>query len=108
MAYYGSWRSVPLPSDWESVIRPMVLARDPICMWGLIKGEIGECNSPSTEVDHMGPPMVHEIETLRGICTLHHRIRTASQGVAGRARIRSERPKQRPVPRHPGIKEGPA
>jgi hypothetical protein len=103
---YGSWRTVPLPANWQSVIRPAILRRDPICLWGFLPEEIGECREPSTDVDHIGEPDDHNPESLRGICSYHHRKRTASQGVAGRAKIREEKPRLRPRPNHPGYKEG--
>jgi hypothetical protein len=82
----------------------MVMARDPYCLWGFLPGEDGPCYYPSEDVDHMGDANNHSLESLRGICRAHHRIRTASQGVEGRARIRAERPKARPKARHPGFK----
>lgn len=50
----------------------------------------------------MGAPDDHDPEHLRGICSYHHARRTASQGVEARARIRRERPRNRPKPKHPG------
>ena len=88
-----------------SEIRPAILARDPICLWGFLDGEDGPCREPSTEVDHIGSPWDHNSNSLRGICSFHHRRRTASQGVEGRARIRQEKPRTRPKSRHPGIRE---
>jgi 5-methylcytosine-specific restriction enzyme A len=103
MVQYGSWRSVPLPPNWPA-IRADIMARDPICLWGFLPGEDGPCAMPSEDVDHMGDPDDHSYELLRGICRAHHRRRTASQGVAGRAMIRASRPRLRPKPKHPGYK----
>ena len=105
---YGSWRRFPLPDNWYSEIRPSILARDGVCLWGFLPGELwpGEanCTNASNEVDHIGDPNDHSLDNLRGICTFHHRRRTASQGVEGRARIRQDKPKNRPKPKHPGIR----
>lgn len=99
-----SWRTVPLPPNWGAIRRD-ILARDMVCRWGILPGEIGLCNLPPTDVDHMGDPSDHSYELLRGLCSFHHRRRTASQGVAGRARIRSTKPRKRPRSKHPGWKD---
>src|SRR5690349_6694228 len=65
------WRTVPLPPDWDRVIRPRILHRDPACKlhthcWG----------APSTEVDHIGDPSDHSDDNLRGVCQRCHAHRT--------------------------------
>jgi hypothetical protein len=96
----SSRRTVPLPADWGSV-RPAVLARDPVCRYGIAElGETGSCMQPSAEVDHIGSPWDHRLEMLRGICAVHHLKRSSMQGNAARARLRSLR--LRPPERHPG------
>src|SRR6478609_1100104 len=65
------WRTVPLPPEWDRVIRPRILKRDPSCKirthcWG----------AASTEVDHIGDPSDHGDDNLRGTCERCHSDRT--------------------------------
>jgi 5-methylcytosine-specific restriction enzyme A len=102
----SSWRSVPLPPGWRRISQD-VIKRDLVCQWGSIPedgAEWGSCNEICREADHIGDASNHSMGNLRGLCKFHHAKRTASQGVAGRARIRSSRPRARPVERHPGWK----
>ena len=96
----SSRRTVPLPGNWHSVATS-ILARDPVCRWGILPGEEGYCRSDSTEVDHMGDAADHRPEVLRGICHTHHVRRTSAQGNAAKALRRSLR--YRPVEKHPGF-----
>lgn len=96
-----SWRSEPLPPGWGSV-RYAVLARDPVCRWGMLDGEEGPCGSDSTEADHIGPAWDHRPEALRGICHAHHVIRSAAQARAQKALLASRR--YRPPEKHPAYK----
>lgn len=102
----GSWRSEPLPPGWGA-IRYAVLARDPVCRWGVcgLPDEEGPCNSDSTDADHIGPPWDHDLSMLRGICHPHHVARSAAQARAMKAWRRSL--KTRPPEKHPGYKEDP-
>ena len=99
-----SWRTVPLPAEWPQIRRD-ILARDSnVCRYGMLPDEYIDmpCAELATQVDHMGDPNDHRPELLRAICVTHHNKRTASQGVAGRARIRQAR--RRKPERHPGFK----
>lgn len=95
----GSWRSEPLPPGWAR-IRYGIIARDPVCRWGLLPGEEGPCGQDSTDADHIGAAWDHRPEALRGLCHPHHVIRSAGQGRSELARRRALR--LRPRERHPG------
>jgi hypothetical protein len=103
----GSWRSTPLPGNWGS-IRRAVLLRDPICMWGRagLPDEEGRCGSPSDECDHMGEPDDHREVVLRGLCHEHHKERSRKQNSeavsAGMKRWWGKR--LMPQPKHPGFR----
>lgn len=101
----GSRRTVPLPSNWHAVV-PAILARDPVCLWGILPGEEGYCRSDSTEVDHMGDAWNHQPEFLRGICHTHHVKRTSAQANAAK-KLRSSL-RYRPAENHPGFRRGTA
>jgi hypothetical protein len=100
----GSWRTGPLPSNWDS-IRPFILGRDPICRWGSLPSDMAEpngCQELSTEVDHIGASWDHRLIALRGICQHHHAIRTGRQGAAGKTAVMLTR--KRPPDPHPGYR----
>jgi len=101
----SSRRTVPLPGNWHAIV-PAILARDPVCRWGILPAEEGYCRSDSTEVDHMGEAWDHDPARLRGICHYHHLRRTSAQGNAAAARQRSL--KYRPKEKHPGFADGTA
>jgi len=101
MASASSWRSEPLPAGWPA-LRFAILARDPVCRWGSLPGELGPCGQDSTDADHIGPAWDHRPERLRGLCGPHHTIRSASQARAELARLRSLR--LRPQDPHPGLR----
>lgn len=98
----GRWRTSDLPPEWAKSIRPAILARDPICRWGMLQDETGYCTYPSEQVDHLGDPDNHDPAHLRGICAAHHRIRTGRQGAVARHALRPR--KNRPPEKHPGYK----
>jgi 5-methylcytosine-specific restriction enzyme A len=102
---YTGRRTIPLPPGWGA-IRYAILARDPVCMWGMLPDEYGECSQPSTEVDHIGNYWDHSPEVLRGICHQHHLVRTSTQANAAKAQIRNLR--KRPPDKHPGYIPVPA
>ncbi|GGK89311.1 hypothetical protein GCM10012284_24110 [Mangrovihabitans endophyticus] len=92
------WRTVPLPPDWASEVRPRILARDPRCRlrthcWG----------ARSVEVDHgdLGPDD-HSDANLRGVCARCHAHRTGQQGASAANERRPKRLRPRDG-RHPGI-----
>lgn len=98
---YGktSARTTPLPPNWQSQIRPRILARDNrACTW-LTNGV--RCNQPATDVDHIGDPADHSDANLRALCSPHHRRRSASQG--GTAAAAKRLPRTRPTEAHPGL-----
>jgi hypothetical protein len=97
----GSRRTVPLPPGWHAVATA-ILARDPVCRWGILPEEDGYCRSDSTEVDHIGQAWDHRPEVLRGICHIHHVARTSRQANAAKKLKRSQR--YRPQENHPGWK----
>jgi hypothetical protein len=96
----GSWRTTPLPSGWGR-LRVQVLARDPVCRWGMLPGETGPCHQDATDADHMGAPDDHRLEMMRGLCHPHHKKRSDEQGRAAKEALRSLRflPKEP----HPGF-----
>lgn len=96
----GSRRTVPLPPGWHAVATA-ILARDPVCRWGILEDEEGYCRSDSTEVDHTGQAWDHRPEVLRGICHIHHVARTSRQANAAKKLKRSLR--YRPQEKHPGL-----
>jgi hypothetical protein len=87
-------RTTPLPKGWAK-LRLAVLDRDGHrCTW-TDNGD--RCPSRATEVDHVGPPNVHDPRLLRSLCTPHHRRRTAHQANAAKT------PRRRPPEQHPGV-----
>lgn len=95
-----SGRTVPLPENWSS-IRLEVLKRDKwLCRWKLPSG--AQCPRRATDVDHMGEPDDHRLFKLRSLCSHHHAKVTAQQGVAGRARRKQPRKRDRRQEKHPG------
>jgi hypothetical protein len=96
----GSWRSAPLPAGWGR-LRMAVLARDPVCRWGMLPGEQGPCGQDSTEADHIGDASDHRVEALRGLCRPHHIRRSGDQGRAVKAALASRR--LAPREPHPGF-----
>lgn len=95
--WQGSNRRQELPPDWETVIRPRILARDGYqCRW-LDDGV--RCTYKATDIDHIGDKHDHRDENLRALCGWHHKKRTAQQGNAARRRI----PEKRRPERHPGL-----
>lgn len=101
----GSWRREPLPPGWGS-LRASVLARDPVCTWGTLPGEVGGCHSRSTDADHInrfGSQV--SLGNLRGLCSEHHGIKSGQEGGRASAERRAEVKKRegRPGRAHPGI-----
>lgn len=91
-----SHRKTGLPADWESRIRPAVIARDSgRCRW--IEGG-QRCPEHGTDVDHIGDPHDHSLANLRLLCAPHHRRRTSRQGYAAKLAR-----KNRNVEAHPAL-----
>jgi 5-methylcytosine-specific restriction protein A len=74
----GSTRRQRLPPNWART-RRRILRRDPTCY---IEG----CTAPSTEVDHRINNDDDSDANLAGICTPHHRTKSAHEGVTARNR----------------------
>lgn len=92
--WIGSTRAGRLPAGWETVIRPRILARDPICR---ICGR-----RPSTEVDHDRPGDDHSDANLQGVCTPCHLHKSGREGGLASAAARKAK-RQRPQEKHPGL-----
>lgn len=78
----GSNRKNELPADWESRIRPAIIARDSArCRW--IEGG-RRCAAKGTDVDHVGDKHDHGLQNLRLLCNFHHLKRSSAQGHAAK------------------------
>lgn len=94
--WIGSQRKSELPADWQSRIRPAIIARDSSrCRW-IESGR--RCAAQGTDVDHVGDKDDHSLSNLRLLCSFHHKKRTSAQGHAAK-KARAERN----VERHPGL-----
>lgn len=93
--WVGSQRRLSLPPDWQSRIRPAVIARDKVCQWRMSGG--GICGAPGNQVDHKGDRHDHRLEALQLLCEYHHGIKSSREGNAARPRTRREPEK------HPGL-----
>lgn len=83
-----------LPPNWEA-LRKAQLEKDGYrCTWSLPSG--ARCPNAATDVDHWGKSWEHH--KLRSLCGLHHKKRTAKQGV----QARRPPPPRRPKEQHPG------
>jgi 5-methylcytosine-specific restriction enzyme A len=110
MTNSGSRRTTPLPKNWPS-IRRMVLVRDRHrCLWGSVPADLavpGQCSRPATDVDHIIDPEDHHPDNLRSLCGEHHDIRTSR--MAGRVSAAERRRiialRNRPQRPHPGMRE---
>lgn len=95
MPYWiGSTRAARLPANWDSVIRPRILARDPICT---ICGR-----RRSAEVDHLRAGDDHSDANLRGVCAPCHLRKSGREGGLASAAAKKAR-RQRPQEKHPGL-----
>lgn len=93
----GSTRRDRLPPDW-STIRARILERDGHrCRW--VQGD-QRCTQTATDVDHIKNNDDDRDFNLRSLCPQHHRIKTAAEGNAARAKLNTARRRQ-PEP-HPG------
>lgn len=101
---YGphSARTVPLPPNWKTEIRPRVLARDGhACQWQISKDGT-KCGQPATDVDHIDDPADHSDANLQSLCGPHHHRKSAGQGA--KAMHARRIPRQRPGEPHPGLR----
>jgi 5-methylcytosine-specific restriction enzyme A len=94
-----SGRTIPLPDDWESDVRPRILDRDRRrCQWR--DEPLGPiCGAWANQVDHIGHASDHRDDNLRSLCQPHHARRTSAQGNAARWAHRRRRTREA----HPGI-----
>lgn len=95
MTWHGSDRRSRLPGDWATR-RRRVLKRDG---W-LCQLRSPGCTMVATEVDHIEPGDDHALTNLRATCSPCHAAKSAAEGVAARAAIRSRA--TRPAEAHPG------
>lgn len=98
----GSWRSSPLPPNWQA-LRAAVFERDGHRCTELVDG--GQCPNRASECDHTGAADDHSMAALTSLCTFHHRRKSARQAnAAAAARRREIRGRlRRPEERHPGM-----
>lgn len=104
-----NWRrsrpAVPLPPDWDSKVKPRILARD-LHRCQVIRQDTGRrCLARAIEVDHITPRAeggTDRDSNLQAICTWHHKQKTGREGgvASGRAR-RAKRDAAKPI--HPGL-----
>lgn len=97
-----SSRTEPLPPNWETEIRPRIIARDNgICQWD-IGGRI--CGQPGRNVDHKTPAHLGGTDddaNLWLLCDPHERRKSGAEG--GKAWQARRLPRRRPKEMHPGI-----
>jgi 5-methylcytosine-specific restriction enzyme A len=94
MSWNTSNRRSRLPADWFTVIRPHILARDPIC-----KLRYHGCTGKSTQVDHIRRGDDHSYTNLQGVCAHCHAIKSAREG--RQAQLTRSQRRKRPQERHP-------
>lgn len=93
----GSTRRAELPPDWDTVIRPRILARDGHrCTWTT---DYKRCREQASDVDHRGDPHDHSDANLRSLCGWHHDRKSSAEGNAARTRLTMRHPPER----HPGL-----
>ncbi|MFD5838209.1 HNH endonuclease [Streptomyces collinus] len=93
----GSNRRAELPADWQSRIRPFVLARDEHRCRNRIGRQV--CGRRANQVDHIGDRDDHRPENLQALCEDCHNRKSSRQGNDARWAARM----QRPAERHPGL-----
>ena len=95
----GGWknsdRKSRLPSKWDTVIRPRILARDPICVLCGVRRSVVADHIKSKTDDHAPA-------ALQGVCGPCHDQKSSREGnEAQRANPRPGR--TRPPEQHPGL-----
>lgn len=96
MAWSSSDRRRRLPRDWRP-IRRRILVRDHFTCT--------KCGDSANQVDHIEPSGPDEDWNLTSLCEKCHGIKSASEGHAARARLKSlltRPPEQTPGRREPG------
>jgi 5-methylcytosine-specific restriction endonuclease McrA len=102
-SWAGSTRKARLPANWESEIRPAVLARDGrACQWRLGHGV---CGAAANQVDHVNPRGGDGMDNLRALCEPHHQFKSSREGgvAAGVMRSRIAAARYRKPEQHPGL-----
>jgi 5-methylcytosine-specific restriction protein A len=95
----SSKRRLELPHDWDAT-RRRVLARDNwLCRYPRSRG--GDCGQPATDVDHWVDRDDHRDQSLRSLCSWHHKQKTAKESAEARRQIQDKT--RHPVERHPGL-----
>ena len=103
----SSWetsdRKSRLPSNWTA-LRNLVLNR---CggRCEVIKSNGKRCWDKATDVDHIKRGDNHDPSNLQGICTWHHRRKTARESAEIRAEMNAIL--TRPPEKHPGLINAP-
>lgn len=91
--WVGSDRKERLPSNWNSTIRPAILARDPICVLCGVR--------PSCVADHIKAKTDdHRPAALQGVCGPCHDHKSGVEGNEAKA---AKPGRTRPQEVHPGL-----
>lgn len=96
----GSTRKHTLPSNWESTIRPRILARDGGRCTAIRADTDERCNDRANQVDHIDQSRRwdHSDSNLTSLCEWHHARKSSAEG--GRAKAARYAASKR---RHPGL-----
>ena len=96
MPWEGSTRKQRLPANWQQ-LRAVVLTRcGGRCEAIMRSGK--RCHDKATDVDHIIHGDDHSLSNLQGLCTWHHKRKTAIEANASRTRPTQARPPET----HPG------
>lgn len=106
VSWSGSARRASLPPDWETRIRPAVLARDGHrCQWPI---GAAICAAAANQVDHKTPHHLggtDDFDNLWAICPPHHSFKSSQEGgrAFGAIRTRMAAARWRKPEPHPGL-----
>ena len=93
-----AWRTSPLPAEWPTIRRRIIMRDGGRCTETLANGQ--RCTGGATDVHHMGAPDDHRDAVLRSLCAWHHRRITSAQANAKRVRVTQRYPSEK----HPGVR----
>lgn len=93
----GSDRKRRLPKNWPN-IRRAVLSRDEGVCQGHGLSTDGRCRRVANQVDHIKRGDDHGMRNLQALCAACHAVKSSREGG------QSYTPRDRPVPRHPGLR----
>ena len=103
----SSWetsdRKSRLPANWTALRNATLRRCGGRCE--VIKSNGKRCWDKATDVDHKVHGDNHDLSNLQGICTWHHRRKTARESVEARAELRAIL--TRPPEKHPGLISAP-